>query len=129
MLTANKSHSIHGKMCSVSKIMFSRTFRELRLDSPADIFPSRGHVSPSISPSHSIKNTGHLAQCFLVLGSVRVETLPQYMEALRANCGVHASGLSRTEAGIYPAPTLPLTRTWLTINQPLALMQLIQNPD
>ncbi len=69
--------------------------------------PSRGHVSPPISPLHPIKNTGHLAQCFLVLRIVRVETLPQNMEALRANCGVHASGLSRTEAGIYPAPTSP----------------------
>ena len=64
-------------------------------------------------PSPSIKNTGHLTQYFLVLRIVRGETLPgtapcgQYMEALRANRGVHASGLSRTEAGIYPAPTPP----------------------
>ena len=68
---------------------------------------SRRHDSPSITPSHPIKNTGQLAQCFLILRIVRVETLPQYMEALRANRGVHASGLSRTEAGIYPAPTPP----------------------
>ena len=78
---------------------------------PAPTLPSRGHDSPSISPSLPIKNTGHSAQCFLVLRIVRVETLPQYMEALRANCGVHASGLSRTQAGIYPAPNPPLTRT------------------
>ena len=46
------------------------------------------------------KNTGQLAQCFLVLRIVRDKSLAQYMEALRANCGVHASGLSRTQVGI-----------------------------
>ena len=58
------------------------------------------------SASRTQKNTGQLAQCFLILRIVRVETLPgtapcgQYMEALRANRGVHASGLSRTQAGL-----------------------------
>ncbi len=74
---------------------------------PAPTLPSRGHDSPPISPSHPIKNTGHLTQCSLILRIVRVETLTQCMEALRANCGVHASGLSRTEAGLQPAPTPP----------------------
>jgi hypothetical protein len=52
--------------------------------------PSRGHDSSSISPS----------QNNVISPLVRGEPLAQYMEALHANCGVHASGLSRTQAGL-----------------------------
>ena len=34
---------------------------------------------------------------------VRIEILPQHMEALWADGRVRVSGLPRTEAGIYPA--------------------------
>ena len=94
-------------------------FHELRQGFSPRRLPSCTRTCLTINQplAHPIKNTGHLAQCSLVLRVVRVETLPstapcgQYMEALRANRGVHASGLSRTQAGLQPAPTLPLTRT------------------
>ena len=39
------------------------------------------------------------------IGIVRIQILPQHMEALRADGRVRFSGLPRTEAGIYPADT------------------------
>ena len=78
-------------ICGVHASGLSRTEAGIY---PAPTPPSRGHDSSSISPSQN-NVIPHL---------VRVETLPQYMEALCANRGVHASGLSRTEAGLCEAP-------------------------